>query len=508
MSSPLDRRRAGVLLHPTSLPPGPAGGVLGDSALRFLDLIAEAGFSVWQMLPVGPVDASRSPYSSKSSFAGNPALIDVNDAATELSVETAVLAAALRAGEGSSGLGAAPGTAGTLFAAAARHEVFESFLTSAAPWLLPWAEYAWRRERYGQRPWWQWPAGTEGTREPGTAGAAILRSRARAEPRLGDLVAVQFLFELQWRRLRAQAQARGVQLFGDLPFYTDHDSADTWAERRVFALDASGQPEAVAGVPPDYFSAEGQLWGNPLFDWQGAREQVFDWWQRRLAAQLARFDLLRLDHFRALEAHWAVPAGAETARDGHWRPTPGHALLAHLRETLGALPLVAEDLGTITPEVLALRDAFELPGMLVLQFAFDGSPDNPYLPARHPDNAVVYTGTHDNNTTLGWFDALDEHTRGLVHSALEPYRPPGEAHGVSMPDALIRCAYASPARLTVIPMQDLLGLGQAARMNIPGVAEGNWQWGFEWAQVDAAFGPHWREVAEEFGRIEPLTVTG
>ncbi|TVQ45695.1 MAG: 4-alpha-glucanotransferase [Gammaproteobacteria bacterium] len=504
MSSPLERRRAGVLLHPTSLPPGPAGGVLGDSALRFVDLIAEAGFSVWQMLPVGPVDASLSPYSSKSSFAGNPALLDRalidglqvgRETALEIRREAALDTAAVTAALG--------------------HEAFESFLASAGAWLLPWVDYALRRERYGRRPWWQWPDEAARSATPAVAGgdpwptgaeaataleADAILARARAEPRFGELIATQFLFDQQWQRLRRHAQARGVALFGDLPFYTDHDSADTWAERQVFALDAAGQPEAVAGVPPDYFSADGQLWGNPLFDWDGARPQVFDWWTRRLAVQLARFDLLRLDHFRALEAHWAVPAGAETAREGHWRPTPGHALLAHLRSTLGALPLVAEDLGTITPEVLALRDAFDLPGMLVLQFAFDGSPDNPYLPAQHVENAVVYTGTHDNDTTLGWYHALDEHTQGLVRGMLEPYQPPGAGVDVPMPETLIRCAYASPARLAIIPMQDLLGLGAEARMNLPGVAEGNWRWRFDWAQVERGFGARWRGLAEEFER--------
>ncbi|MCC5870372.1 MAG: 4-alpha-glucanotransferase [Gammaproteobacteria bacterium] len=467
-NSPLDQRRAGVLLHPTSLPPAAHGGVLGDAACRFIDLLADAGFSVWQILPVGPVDASWSPYSSKSSFAGNARLIDLGGAAAEL------------------GAASVDGHPGSLQRAARLHGEYEEFIDRHRHWLQPWARFALLRRMHQQRPWWQWP-------DPARHRDAELMARLDADPRLGDLVAWQFLFDMQWRRLRSHAASRGVQLFGDLPFYTDHDSADVWAEPELFALDIHGQPREVAGVPPDYFSADGQRWGNPLYDWDGQRTALFDWWQRRLSLQASRFDLLRLDHFRALESHWAIPAACDTAREGCWRPTPGHELLGWLSERLGGLPLVAEDLGTITPEVLALRDAFDLPGMLVMQFAFDGSPDNPYLPGNHVENMVVYTGTHDNDTTLGWYRQLDERTRALVHEAIG-------GDGAQMPLPLIRAALASPAKLAVIPMQDLLGLGGEARMNVPGVAEGNWRWRFSWDQVARDFAQRWAENVEEFQR--------
>ncbi len=464
-NSPLDQRRAGVLLHPTSLPTAAYGGVLGDAAFRFIDLLSDAGFSVWQMLPVGPVDASWSPYSSKSSFAGNARLIDLGRAAAEL------------------GAASVDGHPGSLQRAARAHADYDEFTERHGHWLQPWARFALLRRMHPQKPWWQWP-------DPARHRDPDLMVRLVADPRLGDLVAWQFLFDLQWQRLRSHAASRGVQLFGDLPFYTDHDSADVWSEPALFALDAHGQPREVAGVPPDYFSADGQRWGNPLYDWDGQRAALFDWWQRRLSLQASRFDLLRLDHFRALESHWAIPAECDTAREGCWRPTPGHELLGWLRERLGGLPLVAEDLGTITPEVLALRDAFDLPGMLVLQFAFDGSPDNPYLPANHAENMVVYTGTHDNDTTLGWYRQLDEHTRARVRETID-------GTDEQMPEPMIRAALASPAKLAVIPMQDLLGLGSEARMNVPGIADGNWRWTLSWAQVDGDFARRWGGLVDE-----------
>lgn len=470
MTSPLDRRRAGVLLHPTSLPATSTGGVLGDSAHRFIDLLAETGFSVWQMLPVGPTDKSLSPYSSKSSFAGNVQLIDFAAAARQLDVDLPP-----------------DDVAGLLRAARQQCTAFADFVETQRSWLRPWACYALLRQRHAQKPWWQWPA-AERDAQPATIAAL------EDEPAYNDVLALQFIFELQWQQLCTHAAARGVRLFGDLPFYTDLDSADVWAERRVFALDEHGAPREVAGVPPDYFSADGQLWGNPLYDWDGHREQVFDWWRRRLETQLARFDLLRLDHFRALESHWAVPAGAKTARGGAWHPTPGHELLTFLGKKLGGVPLVAEDLGEITPEVIELRDAFDLPGMLVLQFAFDGSADNPYVPEKHVPNAVVYTGTHDNDTTLGWYASQDAETRVRMHACSG-----GSAE--DMPEPLIRTAFQSVAKLAVLPMQDLLGLGSEARMNVPGVADGNWSWQFRWEDIEPGFDRRWRALLAETGRL-------
>jgi 4-alpha-glucanotransferase len=286
-----------------------------------------------------------------------------------------------------------------------------------------------------------------------------------------------------------------VLLFGDLPFYVDRNSVEVWWERGLFALDERGEPLAVAGVPPDYFNADGQLWGNPLYDWDAMQRGGFRWWVARMRAQLARFDLVRIDHFRALESYWAVPAGAASARAGEWRRGYGDALLGTLRAALGATPLVAEDLGMITDEVRALRDRFALPGMVVLQFAFDGSHDNPHLPRRHVPNSVVYTGTHDNDTTVGWYAALTPQARDVVHAML------GVGAAPPVPEFMIDAAYASPAALAVVPLQDLLACDSRARMNTPGTVGGNWQWRFAWPDVPPGLAAQCRERAARTGRI-------
>jgi len=445
------RRRAGVLLHPTSLPGPGRSGVLGEDARRFVDLIADAGFTVWQVLPVGPVDASLSPYLLKSVNAGNPELIDPNESHFPTKDE------------------------------------FRAFYDANHAWVTPYALFMALRERFDDAPWWEWPAGLE-AHEP--------HSLADTVEELGDamrsIIAEQIVFERQWNDLRRYAHERGVLIVGDLPFYVDHDSVEVWWHRELFKLDEDGQPEVVAGVPPDYFSADGQRWGNPVYDWDAMRSTGYGWWCDRIEHQLQRFDAIRIDHFRALQACWEIPADSPTAHEGHWEPVPGDELLSALSARFGDLPLFAEDLGTITPEVRALRDEFGLPGMLVLQFGFDGMPDNPYLPENQVENAVVYSGTHDNDTTVGWFASLDDRTREVLSERLE------NAH--DMPAALIRAAYASPARLTVLPMQDLLSLGTEARMNVPGTENGNWQWRFEWADVPGDFAERFGELAAEHGR--------
>lgn len=481
MTAPLDRRRAGVLLHPTSLP-GPHGGVLGSEARRFIDFLAEAGFSVWQTLPLGPVDQSLSPYQIKSAHAGNPELIDF----TEL------------VSHGWLGEGLLGADIGTRLKAcyeifrntAARGEMvaFDQFVQQHRSWLLPYALFEHHRRSSGQKPWWQWPAAIR-DRDP----AALTTALAEGRNGLRAIAFEQYLFDRQWQRLRDYANTRGILLFGDMPFYVDLDSVEVWWHRKLFRVDSQGRPAAVAGVPPDYFNSDGQLWGNPLYDWDALRADGFRWWIERIRGQMRLFDLLRVDHFRALESYWEVPATAKTARDGRWQPAPGGELLEALRRELGEVPLVAEDLGIITPAVRALRDQFELPGMLVLQFAFDGSLQNPYLPAHHVRNAVVYTGTHDNDTTMGWYASLDAGTRARVDSCLAS--TPGD-----MPGALLRAAYASPAQLAILPMQDLLGLGTETRMNVPGTASGNWKWRFTWEQLDVGLAERCRRLAVMSGR--------
>jgi 4-alpha-glucanotransferase len=474
-------RRAGVLLHPTSLPGATACGTFGADARRFVDWLADGGFGVWQTLPLGPVDEYGSPYCLRSAFAGDPRLIDATSLANLAALPRGLEAGGTRAARY------------RLFVASAergQQRAFAAFVARHRRRLLPYATFELASERCGGAPWWQWPERYR-DRDRAALGALLAESR---EP-LRALLFEQYLWELQWSELKRYANERGVLLFGDLPFYVDRNSVEVWSERALFALDERGEPLAVAGVPPDYFNADGQLWGNPLYDWEAMRCSAFRWWIGRLAAQFERFDLVRIDHFRALESFWVVPAGATTARDGRWQSAPGDELLATVRSKLGDLPLVAEDLGIITEEVRALRDRHDLPGMVVLQFAFDGSPDNPHLPAHHRRNAVVYTGTHDNDTTVGWYRNLGDRARGVVHGML------GVGDSPVVPDFLIDAAYASHAALAVVPMQDLLALDSAARMNTPGTVNGNWRWRFDWSQVPEGLAAHCRGRALGSGRL-------
>ena len=426
--SVFDRRRAGVLLHLGSL-----DAPLGRSGRAFIDWLADAGYSVWQILPVGPTGADGSPYWVRSDYAGRYAFVDQGELPD-----------------------------------ASSHE-FESFLSSSAHWLDDYALFEALGAARNWEPWWLWPADVR-DRDP----AALARVRQDLAADIQRVKTEQFAFAMQWRKLREHAQSRGVRLLGDLPFYVAPDSAETWIHRSLFQLDSTGRPTAVAGVPPDYFSQDGQLWGNPLYDWQAIEANGFSLWRNRVVQQLERVDALRIDHFRALAAHWAVPAGAPNARDGEWRPTPGRKLMQLLQKELGDIPIVAEDLGVITDDVEALRKDFRMPGMKVLQFAFGGTGDNPHLPHMHDRDCVVYTGTHDNDTTVGWYSTLDGESLRRVDYFLRITN--GQTTPGAMPDALIRVTLGSVAQLAVIPVQDLLRLGPEARMNTPGTAVGNWSW--------------------------------
>lgn len=481
---PLSIRRAGVLLHPTSLPGAVDGGLIGPDALRFLDWLAEAGFSAWQMLPVGPTGVSGSPYQLRSAFAGNPRLID-----TRLLVPGADTGTPAPAWAGRE---QALDEAWRRFRREpdpALRAGYREFVARERGWLAPWLLYCFCRERYGDQGWWQWPDAIR-RREPAALRALLPEARSAG----GREAFTQYLFARQWEALAGAARARGITLFGDLPIYVDLDSADAWWHQEQFLLDAAGRPTAVAGVPPDYFSEEGQLWGNPLYDWERMQADGFAWWTARIAHELRRFGLLRVDHFRGLESCWTIPAGAASAREGRWQPVPGEAMLEAVAARLGALPLVAEDLGIITPAVRAMRERLGLPGMLVLQFAFDGSPDNPYLPARHREDAVVYVGTHDNDTLAGWHAGLDAATRARVAAILgvDPSR---------LPQALLDAACASPAALAMLTLQDLLGLGSEARMNVPGTTEGNWDWRFAWNEVPPGLARRCHELLQRWQRI-------
>ena len=464
------QRRAGVLLHPTSLPGPWESGVLGSDAYRFLGWLRDGGFRWWQMLPVGPVGNSLSPYQLTSASAGNPRLIDPDD----LRVAGWLPASS----DGTPGLWverqALLRAAWLGFCVAARPEEraeFNTYWQEQRGWLLPFALFSVARARYGDGGWWTWPQ-TVRRREP-AAMAGLLRE-AGADIR--EIAFGQWVFDRQWARLRTQAREYGIQLLGDLPIYVDLDSADVWWHRRLFRVDADGRPAAVAGVPPDYFSAEGQLWGNPLYNWEAMQADGFRWWADRVHTQLQRFDCLRIDHFRGLQAFWEIPAEATTARDGCWQLAPGAPLLAALGAACGGQPFLAEDLGTITPEVQALRNQFGLPGMLIAQFAFDGSADNPYLPANQVERAVIYSGTHDNDTVVGWSRSLDAGSRDHAQRTLS-------CGPDDLPRALLRSVWQSPAQTAIFPLQDLLELGSEARMNTPATTSGNWTWRFQWSQV-------------------------
>jgi len=487
--SPFDRRRAGLLLHPTSLPGSHGNGDLGPDAYRLVDFMAACGFTIWQTLPLGPPHDDLSPYSAQSVHAGNPRLI-----ALQPLIETGWLSPDDGPRSGEDGwayrqrrLRAA--WDGFQERGGAEHGAYETFLNQHQHWLDDYALYQAIRVAQGQRAWFDWPR--ELRDRQSRALAAVRRQYA-------DVIIQgqfeQFLFYRQWTALKQYANSRGILMFGDIPLFVGYDSADVWAQREAFLLDEEGRPEVVAGVPPDYFSATGQLWGNPHYAWERMRDDGFRWWKERIRTQLTQFDLLRIDHFRGLEAYWEIPAEAETAVHGRWQPAPGDELFHALREEFGGLPLVAEDLGIITPEVEALRDAHGLPGMKVLHFAFGGGADNLYLPHNHILNSVVYTGTHDNNTTLGWFEELDERTRAHLFDYLG-------GGPEQMPELLMRAAFASVARLAVVPMQDVLELGGADRMNQPGVAEGNWRWRFTWDQVGSQVAGHYRHLLELYGRV-------
>ncbi|PYG02762.1 4-alpha-glucanotransferase [Thioalkalivibrio sp. ALE21] len=482
----LQRRRAGVLLHPTSLPGPHSVGTLGDEAFRFVNWAASAGFTLWQVLPLHPVQSDGSPYASISAFAGDPRMIDparLAEATGIVDDGRAVEELLERAG-----------------AAVAReehalHAAYRVFLEEQGPvWLDDFALFCVIRARHDDRPWWEWDPELR-DRQP-EALARVAREEAQA---LEQVRFVQFVFADQWRALHRHANDCGLLLLGDMPIFVAHDSADVWSHRDLFDLDERGQPRTVAGVPPDYFSETGQRWGNPQYRWDRLAETGYAWWIRRVRRALETVDALRIDHFRGFESSWAIPAEEPDAIRGYWFEGPGAAFFEALGDELGYLPVLAEDLGVITPEVTALRERFDFPGMRILQFAFEGGEANPYLPANHDEMSAVYTGTHDNDTTVGWFASLDEPMQLHVLNVLgEP-----EDAADTMPWPLIRTAYASPARIAILPMQDVLELDAGHRMNRPGTVEGNWDWRFDWEWVPGERAGEMRALAEAHGRLPP-----
>ncbi len=483
----LDRRRLGILLHPSSLPGEGPKGTLGAEARRFVDVLRAAGATVWQVLPLGP-PGGGSPYNSPSAHAGDPGLINLQDLVDQ---------GWLQASEAHARSVDAPARRTALRSAyvhleerggAATKAAFDDFRRDHAAWLSDYCAYECIKAGQGGAPWWQWPAALK-DREP-DALAAIVGS----EP--FELVAFeQFVFFRQWHALKDYARSRGVRFFGDVPIFVAEDSADVWAHRDLFVLDAQGRPEIVTGVPPDYFSAHGQRWGNPHYRWARMAADGFSWWRERVRTQRQLFDWIRIDHFRGFAASWAIPANAPTAAGGEWMAVPGDAMLSALTDAFGELPLIAEDLGLITDDVYGLRDRHGLPGMRVLQFGFDGDPKNPHLPHNYVADCVAYTGTHDNDTSVGWHAALSEAQRELVRAYLpEVDEAPAWA--------ALRAVIASVARFAVVPWQDVLGLGSIARMNTPGMSTGNWEFRFQWSDVPDHAAARLARLAFLYGRTE------
>lgn len=492
-------RACGVLLHPTCLP-GPFGiGDLGPMAYRYLEWLKAAGATWWQVLPLNPPGAGESPYAALSTFAGNELLISpellVDDGLLEPSdwadeplfrnftVDFELVAPFKRA---------LLERAYTRFCSknpAVLVKDFTSFRERNAAWLPDYALFAAARLAHRGAPWYEWPRALA-AHEPG----ALSAWRDAHERDVSYHEFCQYLFARQWRRLRARAAELGIAILGDVPIFIAADSSDVWAQRELFRLRADGRPAVMAGVPPDYFSPTGQLWGNPLYDWDYLAATGFSWWTDRLRAALGLVDAVRLDHFRGFAACWEIPAGETTAVNGRWRPAPGRALFEAARGALGNLPCVAEDLGVITEDVVALREALELPGMAVLQFAFHPSERNQFIPYHHVRHQVVYTGTHDNTTAVGWFlSELGEHERDFACRYLN-------TNGNEINWDLIRAALASVADLAIVPQQDIAGLGADCRMNTPGVATGNWRFRVTEWMLDERLRDRFAELAGLYGR--------
>ncbi len=462
-------RAAGIILHPTSLP-GPYGiGDLGPEAHRWVDWLASTGCGLWQVLPLNPTGYGDSPYQSFSAFAGNPYLVSPDLLAADgLLVDTDLADVPAFPPERVDYGAVIPWKVGLLdraydrLVASGLRPDFDAFVTAEAAWLDDFALFMALKDAHGGGAWTGWPAPVR-DRDP----QALAAARTEHAGLVDRHAFRQFLFFRQWGAVRARAAGHGIRIVGDAPIFVAHDSADVWAHRDLFFVEPDGSPTVVAGVPPDYFSATGQLWGNPLYDWEAHAATGYAWWISRLRAALRQVDLLRIDHFRAFADYWEIPAGAETAVHGRWVDGPGKAFFDAVEEALGELPIIAEDLGELSEQVPELLRAVELPGMRIFQFAFDGEPE--FFPHRYPEQCVAYTGTHDNDTTNGWFRSATPAQRAEALAYLG-------SDGEDFAGAMIARLWASDAAFVLAPLQDFLRLGSEARMNLPGRMGGNWAW--------------------------------
>ncbi|GHB91780.1 4-alpha-glucanotransferase [Cerasicoccus arenae] len=480
----LDKRSSGVLLHPTSLPSCHGIGNLGRTAYQFVDFLANAGFAYWQICPLGPTGFGDSPYQCFSAFAGNPYLIDLDPVVGFGLLKEEEIAPLRDLPNDHVDYGALYETFWPLMAKAAKRFAkdgepsldgygnYKAFLKKQSHWLDAYAAYRATKAHFKGKAWFQWPKKYRSFDE---------WSKSDLPKALATDIAAekfyQYLFFGQWTQLRNYANQKGVGIIGDVPIFVALDSADAWSQLEIFQMTKDGKPKAVAGVPPDYFSPLGQLWGNPLFDWDALKARQYDWWIDRLKANFALYDVVRIDHFRAFHDYWAIPANAKDATSGEWKPGPGIDFFETIKKAIPDAHLIAEDLGDLSPGVHELRVKTGLPGMVILQFAFGGNAENDYLPHNHEQNSVAYAGTHDNDTTLGWYWTEGDHVREHVRRYLSV--------GDEAPQwDFIRACFRSPAKLSVITLQDLLNLGSDARMNAPGTAQGNWQWRYQPENLD------------------------
>ena len=494
----VEERVSGVLLHVTSLPSYGGVGDFGPAARGFVDFLAAAKQRMWQVLPLSPTGYGSSPYSALSAFAGNPLLISLEVLAEQQWIGAERLGG-LAPHDGPADFGRATREKLPLIEEAASNFLdratdeerakFQHFCTENRSWLTDYALFTVLRRMYGYASWHEWPV--EYARRDGEAISRLMNDKGRE---LAVEQAVQFFFSEQWCSLREYCRQRDIRILGDIAIFVNYDSADVWTHPELFELDDNFRPIRVSGVPPDYFSATGQRWGNPLYRWDKLRERGFDWWVARIRRALALYDIVRLDHFRGFEAFWSIAADEETAVNGQWVKAPGHDLFHRLKEVLGELPFVAEDLGVITREVDELRKFYGMPGMRILQFGFSDRGGHVYLPHRYVPNTVAYTGTHDNNTTLGWWQ---EDVSAEERESVQAYLQTVEHHG-DIVWAMIRAVARSVANFAIVPMQDILHLGSEARMNTPSAGEGNWTWRYNHNALDP-------ELARKLAKLMEVT---
>ncbi|MES2501074.1 MAG: 4-alpha-glucanotransferase [Pseudomonadota bacterium] len=480
------QRKAGVLLHISSLPEG----TMGLQAQRFVDFLSATGASVWQTLPLNMPHNDGSPYQCLSAHAGNPAFIDLQ----QLIEAGYINALDLQGYNAEPTLAQHQKLFEKVFCVASQHKdsadyiAYKKFCRKHSHWLNDFALFLVLRQQFNQSSWNAWPVAFK-KRDLDT----LKLAKKQHAHDIAVIKFTQFIFFKQWCALKAYANQHHIAMFGDIPIFVAFDSADVWANPDLFKLDKHCNMTVVAGVPPDYFSSTGQRWGNPHYNWRAMKKEGFKWWLARMRTQNSMFDMVRIDHFRGLEAAWEIPATEDTAINGKWQVAPGNLLLASIKKRFKKMCLVAEDLGIITDEVNALRHEYKMPGMKILQFAFGGGDDNLYLPQNIEANSVVYTGTHDNDTTLGWYQQLEENAKKHLHSVLNTEEP-------DMPNALIDMALATKADLAIIPMQDILALDSTNRMNTPGTLGGNWVWRFDWQELSPEQQQHFADAVQHSGR--------